>query len=72
MTNVQIIAGEQVRLLSEGILRVMDNGEIQPIHTYATWKSMGYQVKKGEKAVAKFPIWKFVSAKKKEEDEIIL
>lgn len=68
MTNVQIIAIEQVQLLSEGILHLMDDGEIQPIHTYATWKSMGYQVKKGEKAVAKFPVWKWLTKKKQEVD----
>lgn len=76
MTNAQIIAIEQVRLAQEGILKYTGRklqvfnpltqqeeliDEIQPIHTYAVWKSMGYQVKKGEKAIAKFPIWKFVT-----------
>ena len=84
MTNTMIIATEQLRLLNDGILhytgkmievynmalcRVEETAEIQPIHTYAHWKSMGYQVKKGEKAIAKFPIWKYTKGKKKEMTE---
>ena len=46
------------------------------IHTYQTWKELGFQVKKGQKAVAKFPIWKFIAGKKtdeeKEEDRMIM
>lgn len=29
-----------------------------PIHTFAKWKSMGYSVKKGEKAQHRITIWK--------------
>lgn len=36
--------------------------EPEPIHTYAGWKSLGYQVQKGEKAVDSFQIWKHQSA----------
>lgn len=35
----------------------------EDIHTFAGWKALGYSVKKGEKAVSKFPIWKYVKAK---------
>ncbi len=38
--------------------------EPEAIHTYATWKQLGYQVKKGEKAKASFTIWKYVEGKK--------
>lgn len=31
----------------------------EPIHTYASWKQQGRQVKKGEKAKAQFPVWKY-------------
>lgn len=40
----------------------------EAIHTYAAWKQAGRQVKKGEKAKAKFTIWKYNS--KKEEMEV--
>ena len=82
MTNKEIITTEQERLVAEGVLKYtgrvleleMEDGEIvqikeiQPIHTYNAWKSLGYQVKKGEKCVAKFPIWKYSTKKRKNED----
>lgn len=43
--------------------------EAEPIHTYQKWKELGYQVQKGEKAVAQFMIWKHVAKKGKTEDE---
>lgn len=43
--------------------------EPEAIHTYATWKSLGYQVKKGEKAKASFLIWKYVKGAKQEESD---
>ena len=43
--------------------------EAEEIHTYEAWKQLGYQVKKGEHAIAKFPIWKYVQNKKKDENE---
>lgn len=43
--------------------------EPEAIHTYATWKQLGFQVKKGEKAKASFTIWKYVEGKKQEENE---
>lgn len=42
--------------------------EPEAIHTYATWKQLGFQVKKGEKAKASFTIWKYVEGKKKDEE----
>lgn len=42
--------------------------EPEAIHTYAIWKSLGYQVRKGEKAKASFTIWKCVAGKKNEEE----
>ena len=80
MTNQMIILLQQVELQKEGILKftgrkikvlnqltaeIEEIDEIQPIHTYAGWKSLGYQVKKGEKAIAKFPVWTY-SVKKSE------
>lgn len=42
--------------------------EPEAIHTYAMWKQLGYQVKKGEKAKASFTIWKCVAGKKADEE----
>ena len=64
MTNTEIIMGNMVMLIADGIITA-DN----QIHTYAHWQSLGYQVKKGEKAIAKFPIWKYTRGKTKEMDE---
>lgn len=69
MTNAQIIFENQMLLANEGILKFTDDGEIQPIHTYNAWKARGFQVKKGEKAVAKFAIWKYSNSKKKDDEE---
>ena len=81
MTNAEIILGEQIRLAEEGIIKIVGSikaetpdGEIieipayQPIHTYQAWKKLGYQVKKGEKAITKFAVWHW-SAQKKKKDE---
>jgi len=43
--------------------------EAEPIHTYAGWKERGFQVQKGEKAIAKFTIWKHVTKKAKNESD---
>ena len=40
----------------------------EQIHTFAAWKKLGYIVKKGEKAVAKFAIWKYTEKQKPEEE----
>ena len=63
MTNNQIIM-ENMIILTMG-------GAIQPdeeIHTFQNWKARGYSVKKGEHAIAKFPIWK-MGTKKNEDGE---
>lgn len=57
MTNNQIIMQEKMLL-----------GITEEIHTFQIWKSMGYSVKKGEKACAKFPIWKYGGKKSKGEN----
>jgi hypothetical protein len=71
-TNKMIIAMMQDELAKQGILKytgrvfeaVLPDGqktqlkEVQPIHTFAGWKALGYKVKKGEHAIAQFAIWK--------------
>jgi hypothetical protein len=83
MTNAQIIFNESIALMRDGKIgttgRMLafkdEDGEIHEepepvaIHTYAAWKSLGYQVKKGEKAVAKFLIWKHTVKKAKADDD---
>ena len=41
----------------------------EAIHTFASWKSLGYIVKKGEKAKAAFTIWKKGKPSKKAIEE---
>ena len=81
MTNAMIILWESVRLMNEGkigttgrMFEIQDkDGNVQtlmepePIHTFARWKDLGYMVRKGEHAVAKFFIWK--GAEKAKTDE---
>ena len=62
MTNNAIILGQLALLITNNKI-----SEEEEIHTYAHWKSLGYQVKKGEKAIAQFPVWKYTSKKKAEE-----
>lgn len=81
VTNSMIILEQSLALAEAGkigytgkTMTVEINGEEvdlrepEQIHTYARWKAMGYQVRKGEKAIAKFKVWKHVAGKKKEAD----
>lgn len=72
MTNKEIIFREQLELMAQGkinstgkIFKYQDsNGNIieymepEQIHTFQHWKECGFRVKKGQKAIATFPIWK--------------
>ena len=72
MTNAQIIFNAGQELAKEGKIgytgrefemETPDGNKItvketEDIHTYNTWKEMGFQVAKGQKAVAKITIWK--------------
>lgn len=78
MTNAEIILENRIFLMKEGVLEATEdkmtiNGkEInvpEEIHTFDAWKKLGYQVQKGEHAVAKFKIWKFKSNGKKKDNE---
>lgn len=63
MANAEIIYRTTVDLIKNGTI---SDGEV--IHTFQHWKSLGYVVRKGEKAVVKLPIWK-QGTKKSEEGE---
>ena len=55
------------------ILSYMQSNNLDPnkivLHTYATWKKLGYQVKKGEKSQHKIPVWKPSTKKVEVENE---
>ena len=77
MTNQMIILMESVKLMEQGVLKptgqkilIKDqNGNDkeldvpEEIHTYQHWKNLGYQVQKGQKSIAKFPVWKHTGRK---------
>lgn len=82
MTNEQIIFNarcellEAVKIGTTGRTLTIENPdgtrsqmpEPEEMHTFAAWKSIGYSVKKGEKAITKITIWKH-SAKKVESED---
>ena len=56
MTNIEIIQFEK------------QNNNLNPdceLHTYAIWKSLGYQVQKGQKAIINTKLWKMIDVKDK-------
>ena len=77
MTNEQIIENAKQELLAQGILKptgrtftaqLEDGSEIQlpeaeEMHTFEAWKHRGYYVRKGEKAVTRLNIWKYITRK---------
>lgn len=77
MNNATIIFMERVKLMESGVIKGTGEKTIieepdgtkkeyevpEQIHTYQKWKSLGYQVKKGQKAIAQFPIWKYTKKK---------
>lgn len=84
VTNAEIVIAEQMRLLEEGVLHYTGRkvkginlltgeeceiDEIQPLYTVARWNKMGYKIKKGEHAIARFSIWKYQTRKPKDVDE---
>lgn len=80
MTNAEIIFNAGQALAEHGIISYTGNEfeatneqgetviikETEPIHTYTAWKSLGYQVQKGQKAVASFKIWKHTTKENEE------
>lgn len=82
MTNAEIIFQNRVFLMEQDVIKGVPGTNItftdeqgtrellmpEEIHTYNSWRKLGYQVRKGEHAVARFPIWKFKATKKKDEE----
>lgn len=83
MTNTQIIFNNSIELMKAGIIGTTGRvlilekpdgtketiNEPEQIHTFAAWKAAGYSVKKGEHAVAAFPVWKYKTGKKDPEKD---
>lgn len=82
MTNAEIIFQNRIFLMEQGVIQGIPGTSVtvkdeqgerevlmpEEIHTYNAWKKLGYQVQKGEHAVAKFPVWKFKANKKQEQE----
>ena len=62
MTNSEIILMNRALLVADGKIT-----EADVIHTFAHWQRLGFNVKRGQKAIAKFPIWKYRAGKKTDE-----
>lgn len=59
MCNAEIITSEKIL-----------NNITEEVHTYAKWQSLGFQVKKGEKAIIKTMLWKKVKSKNKDTENV--
>ena len=69
MTNEEIILRGTIAHLGitpEEASVLIESGNFPVFHTYEHWKSIGYQVRKGERAQFKLSVWK--QAKRKDED----
>ncbi len=62
--NEILIAMQEAELIRAGLM-----GAEEELHTFQRWKALGYSVKKGEHAVAKFPIWKMGTKKDDDGEE---
>ena len=83
MNNAMILMIETQKLAEAGVLKYtgrtfkamnlageeVEFKEVEPIHTYAGWKSRGYKVQKGQHSDIKFPIWHYRKNKPKNMDE---
>lgn len=82
MTNEEIVMRESIELMKQGVIACAGQIDVvdgdgnkskmdmpESIHTYQEWKELGYQVKKGEHAIAKFAVWKPTKQKKAKTDD---
>lgn len=75
MTNSEIILKAVIEnkiYTKEQAKEILEGGHDIPVHTYAAWKKLGFQVKKGEKASIKIKLWRAIKKKdeKAEKDEL--
>jgi len=83
MTNAMIMMVQTQKLAEQGILKYtgkvlkgvnalgeeVELKEVEPIHTVKIWNDMGYFIKPGQHAIAKFPIWFYKKGKKKSDED---
>jgi hypothetical protein len=68
MTNTQLIINEAINTeiyTEESMKEFIEKNSMLPLNTFLGWKSLGYTVKKGEKAMIKTKLWKFTNYKKR-------
>lgn len=66
MTNSQLIQNKAIseNIYTEDELELFfEKNEFLPLNTFQGWKSLGYSVKKGEKAKIKTKLWKYTNHK---------
>lgn len=81
ITNADIIAHEQQRLMKAGLIKptgrvfkfetsdgIIELPEAEQIHTFAKWRELGYTVKKGEHAITRLTIWKYGTHKTNDDE----
>ena len=64
MKNIEIVMMEWAKLVADGVLE-----EDESLYTYKAWKDRGFQVREGETAIAKFPIWNYSKRKPKTNED---
>lgn len=83
MTNEMIVLNAQFELMEQGKIgttgrmlayvngegNVVRVPEPEEIHTFMRWKELGFKVQKGEKAIAKIPVWKHTAKVNEETGE---
>lgn len=61
MTNMQIIVDSAIAegiYTEEEVEAIFAAGNMLPLHTFAEWRRLGYQVRKGEHAALSCDIWR--------------
>jgi len=74
MTNEEIIyrgIQSHLKLTDEEASELLKAGKFPVYHTYEHWKSLGFQVRKGEHADLKLTIWKQGKAKENEDGQTV-
>lgn len=69
MTNEQMIRKTAIEVglfTEEQVAAYLAAGSRLPLHTYAEWQALGFQVKRGEHAALKMQLWKPRRLKKDE------
>lgn len=70
MTNAEIIfygIKNHLEISDADAAEMLNNGTFPVYHTYEKWKSLGFQVKRGEHSELKISIWKQGKPKENED-----